>query len=49
MMRISRLLLCIVCAAVLMVPTFGFMTDKKVRGLLEGIEGEVNGQLQETI
>jgi len=39
----------IVSALLLLVPTYGFMTDKKVRGLLEGIEGEVNGQLQETI
>ena len=39
----------VVCALLLMVPTFGFMTDKKVKGLLEGIEVEVNGQLQETV
>jgi MFS family permease len=39
----------IVCATLLMVPTFGFMTDKKVKGLFEGIEVEINGQLQETV
>jgi len=39
----------IVCAGLLLVPAFGFMTDKKVTGLLEGIEVEVNGQLQEAV
>ncbi len=39
----------IVCATLLRVPTFGFMTDKKVKGLFEGIEVEINGQLQETV
>jgi MFS family permease len=39
----------IVCSSLLLIPTAGFLLDKKVTKLLNGIEGEVNGQLQEAV
>lgn len=37
------------CAFISLIPTLGYLFDKSVTQLLEGIEVEVNGQLQETI
>ncbi len=45
----SVALLGVICAVLLLVPTFGFLFDKKVKALLEGIEGEVNGEVQEAV
>ncbi len=39
----------VICAALILIPTYGFMTNKKVRNLLETMDEDINGQLQEAI
>lgn len=39
----------LICSMVLLVPVLGFLVDRRVTNLLNGIEGEVNEQLQEAV
>lgn len=39
----------LVCSVLLLLPTFGFMTNKKVENLLDGISEENNGRVQEAV
>jgi MFS family permease len=36
----------ILCSALLLVPILGFLLDGRVKHLLDGLDGETNGQLQ---